>query len=189
MSKKESLEKATLAGGCFWCTEAVFKRLKGVASVASGYSGGTIENPSYDEVCSGKSGHAEAIQITFDPAIISFDKILDVFWRVHNPTTMNMQGNDVGTQYRSVIFYHSEEQKRIAQASVEQIEKQKLYKDPVVTEIVSFTNFYPAEPHHQNYYDRNTDYPYCQFVIDPKIQKLYKDFKEDLKEEYKEQEG
>lgn len=178
-------EIATFAGGCFWCTEAVFKRLKGVISVVSGYSGGTTENPTYEDVCSGKTGHAEAIQITFDPSIISYALLLDVFWATHNPTTKNQQGNDIGTQYKSVIFYHSEKQKQIAQDSKTKLEKEDRYKDPIVTEIVPFTAFYKAEGHHQNYYDRNQQYPYCQFVIDPKIQKLYKDFKDDLKEEYK----
>lgn len=177
-------EKATFASGCFWCTEAVFIRLKGVISVNSGYAGGTIENPSYDTVSSGESGHAEAIQVTFDPKIISYDKLLDVFWATHNPTTRNQQGNDMGTQYRSVIFYHNDEQKKLAVESKERLEKSEKYKDPIVTEIIAFTNFYPAEGYHQNYYDRNQEYPYCQFVIDPKIKKLYKDFKEDIKEEY-----
>lgn len=178
-------EIATFAGGCFWCTEAVFKRLKGVGVVDSGYSGGNTENPTYEDVCSGKTGYAEAISITFDPTVISYEKLLDVFWRVHNPTTLNRQGNDIGTQYRSAIFYHTDEQKKVAEISKEKLVKEGVYKDPVVTEIVPFANFYKAEPHHQNYYDRNQEYPYCQFVIDPKIQKLYKDFKDDLKEEYK----
>lgn len=178
-------EMATFASGCFWCTEAVFLRLKGVISVNSGYAGGEIENPSYDTVSSGKSGHAEAIQITFEPQIISYKKLLDVFWATHNPTTLNQQGNDMGTQYRSVIFYHSSEQKKLAEESKEQLKKSKKYKDPIVTDIIAFTNFFKAEGYHQNYYDRNQEYPYCQFIIDPKIKKLYKDFKEDIKEEYK----
>ncbi len=178
------LEKATLGGGCFWCTEAIYKRLKGVVSVVSGYAGGTMEDPSYEDVCSGKTGHAEAIQITFDPSIISYDRILEVFWRTHNPTTINRQGNDVGTQYRSAVFFHNDEQKKKAFSIKEQIEKEGLYIDPIVTEIVPFTNFYAAESYHANYYDKNRDYPYCQFVIDPKLQKLLKEFKSDLKEEY-----
>ena len=176
-------EKATFALGCFWCSEAVFKRLKGVTDVVSGYAGGTMDNPSYDAVSSQKTGHAEAIQITFDPKIISYKKLLDVFWATHNPTTKNQQGNDMGTQYRSVIYYHSQEQKKLAEESKEQLEKSKKYKDPIVTDIVGFTNFFKAEGYHQDYYDRNKEYPYCQFVIDPKIRKLYKDFKEDIKEE------
>ena len=175
---------ATLAGGCFWCVEAIFKRLKGVKEVVPGYAGGDIENPDYETVCSGKTGHAEAIQITFDPRVIPYEKILDVFWATHNPTTLNQQGNDMGTQYRSVIFYHTEEQKNIAEESKEALEKSKKYKDPIVTEIVPFANFYEAESYHQNYYDQNTSYPYCQFVIDPKIQKLLQEFKQDIKSEY-----
>ncbi len=184
-SSDKGLEKATLGGGCFWCTEAIYKRLKGVVTVTSGYSGGTMENPSYEAVCSGKTGHAEAIQITFDPSVINYEKILEVFWRTHNPTTLNRQGNDVGTQYRSAIFFHTEEQQKKALLVKEQIEKEALYKDPIVTEIVPFTNFYKAESYHADYYDRNKEQPYCQFVIDPKLQKLLKEFKSDLKEEYK----
>lgn len=162
-SDKKQQEIATLAGGCFWCTEAVFKRLKGVESVVSGYAGGTLENP------------AEAIHITFDPTVISYEKLLEVFFATHNPTTLNQQGNDIGPQYRSVIFYHTEDQKRCAE---------KLKKKEYVTEIVPFTNFYKAEPHHQNYFDRNQEYPYCQYVINPKIQKLLKEFGKEVKEEY-----
>lgn len=177
-------EIVTFASGCFWCTEAVFKRLRGVTNVVSGYAGGVIDNPSYDIVSSGKSGYVEAIQITFDPKIILYEKLLDVFWATHNPTTKNQQGNDMGPQYRSVIFYHSPDQKELAEKSKEQLEKTEKYKDSIVTEIIPFTNFYKAEGYHQNYYDRNQEYPYCQFVIDPKIKKLYKDFKENVKEEY-----
>ncbi len=177
-------EKATFASGCFWCTEAVFKRLKGVTSAVSGYAGGDINNPSYEVVSSRKSGHAEAIQVTFDPQIISYDKLLDVFWATHNPTTLNQQGNDMGPQYRSVIFYHSETQKKLAENSKKHLEESEKYKDPIVTKIAPFTNFFRAERYHQDYYDRNKDYPYCQFVIDPQIRKLYKDFKKTVKEEY-----
>ena len=167
---------ATFAGGCFWCTEALFRRLKGVISVTPGYAGGTVESPSYEQVCSGTTGHAEATQIEFDPAIIPFEKLLDIFWHTHNPTTLNQQGNDVGTQYRSVIFYHSPEQKEIAEKS----------KEPgFVTEIVPFANFYEAESYHKNYYDKNKDSSYCSFVIDPKIQKLLKDYNKEIKDEYK----
>lgn len=176
------LETATLAGGCFWCTEAIFRRLKGVKIVISGYAGGDVENPSYDQVSSGTTGHAEAIQIEFDPKIISYKKILEVFWKLHDPTTLNKQGVDVGSQYRSAIFYNSEEQKRIAEASKQKMEE--IYKSRIVTEIIPFKNFYKAESYHQNYYDRNTDYPYCQFIIDPKIKKLYQQFPEEVKEEY-----
>jgi peptide-methionine (S)-S-oxide reductase len=176
---------ATLAGGCFWCTEAIFKRLKGINSALPGYAGGEVENPTYDDVCNGTTGHAEAIQIEFDEKVIPFEKILDIFWHTHNPTTLNRQGNDVGTQYRSVIFYHNETQKKVAEASKNEVEKSGLFKDPIVTQIVPFTNFYVAEDYHKNYYDNNKDQGYCSFVIDPKIHKLLKDYSNDVKEEYK----
>ncbi len=180
-----NMETATLAGGCFWCTEAIFKRLKGVTSVIPGYAGGQMENPSYEDVCSGTTGHAEAIQITFDPTIISYDKLLDVFWHLHDPTTLNQQGNDIGTQYRSAIFYHSEKQKQIAEESKEELGKSGMYNQPIVTNITPFTNFYKAENYHQDYYDKNKSAPYCQVIIDPKIQKLMKEYKQEVKEEYK----
>lgn len=179
-----SLETATLAGGCFWCTEAIFKRLKGVHSVEPGYCGGKRENPTYDQVTTGTTGHAEAIQITFDSHIIPYEKLLDVFWATHDPTTPNQQGNDVGTQYRSAIFYHDENQKQIAEESKERREKEQTSKDQIVTEIVPFTNFYKAEDYHRNYYDRNQNKSYCTYVINPKIQKLLKEFKKDVKNEY-----
>jgi peptide-methionine (S)-S-oxide reductase len=175
-------DTATLAGGCFWCTEAVFNRLKGVTSVVPGYAASQVANPSYQAVCSGRTGAAEAIQITYDPAVISYDKLLDIFWHVHDPTTLNRQGHDVGTQYRSAIFYHNDEQKDIAEASKEAIGKSGTYKQPIVTEIAPFTNFYPAEDYHKDYYDNNRSQPYCMFVIDPKIQKLLKEYRSDLKE-------
>ena len=149
------METATLAGGCFWCTEAIFKRLKGVKSVTSGYSGGTIQNPSYEQVSTGRTGYAEAIQIEFDPKIIPYEKILDVFWHTHNPTTLNQQGNDIGTQYRSVIFYHDQKQQEIAEKSKEDLEKEAVYENKIITEIVPFSNFYPAEHYHKDYYDTN----------------------------------
>lgn len=164
-----NLETATLAGGCFWCTEAVFKRLNGIITVEPGYCGGTVENPTYEAVCSGQTGHAEAIQIKFDPKVITFAKLLEIFFKLHDSTTLNRQGNDVGTQYRSAIFYHSPKQKKIAEAVKSKIKN-------AVTEITAFTNFYPAEDYHKNYYDANRSLPYCQLVIDPKIQKLYKEF-------------
>jgi len=176
------VEVITLAGGCFWCTEAIFKRLKGVEEVISGYSGGTTENPTYDEVCSGKTGHAESIQITFDPKVLSFKTLLQVFFKLHDPTTLNQQGNDIGTDYRSAIFYHSEKQKETAEKVKTEIGKSGLYKNRIVTEIVPFDKFWQAEGYHNNYYERNTDAPYCQYVIDPKIQKLYKEFKDQVKE-------
>jgi len=178
-------ETVTLAGGCFWCTEAIFKRLKGIISVTPGYAGGTVENPSYEEICTGKTGHAEAIQIEFNPKIIPLEKILDVFWHTHNPTTLNRQGQDMGPQYRSAIFYSDKMQKEVALKSKENFEKQKIYKDKIVTEIIPFTNFYKAENYHKDYFDKNRDYPYCTYVIDPKIKTLMQKFGKDVKEEYK----
>lgn len=178
-------EVATFANGCFWCTEAIFKRLKGVISVKPGYSGGIVDNPSYDQVCSGETGHAEALQIEFDSSIISFEELLDVFWYTHDPTTLNRQGNDVGTQYRSAIFWHDQKQKEIALKSKESLEKQDVYRDPIVTEIIPFTNFYEAENYHKDYFERNKDYPYCRFVIDPKVKKLLEKYSSKVKEEYK----
>lgn len=178
-------EIATFANGCFWCTEAIFKRLKGVISVKPGYSGGIVDNPSYDQVCSGETGHAEALQIEFDSSIISFEELLDVFWYTHYPTTLNRQGNDVGTQYRSAIFWHDQKQKEIALKSKESLEKQDVYRDPIVTEIIPFKKFYEAENYHKDYFDRNKDYPYCRFVIDPKVKKLLEKYSSKVKEEYK----
>lgn len=178
-------EIATFGNGCFWCTEAVFKRLKGVLSVKPGYSGGTVENPNYDQVCEGTTGHAESIQIEFDPSIISYETLLDVFWHTHDPTTLNRQGNDIGPQYRSAIFYHGDEQKEKALKSKENLEKQETFKDLIVTQITPFINFYEAENYHKDYYDRNKDYPYCRFVIDPKLKKLLEKYSTQVKEEYK----
>lgn len=177
-------ELATLAGGCFWCTEAIFKRLKGVESVVSGYTGGTVENPSYEQVCSGETGHAEALQITFNPSIIPYQKLLEVFFATHDPTTLNRQGSDVGTQYRSSVFYHSDEQKKAAEEAIEHLSSSGKYSDKIVTKIEPYTVFYPAENYHKNYYDNNTSAPYCMFVIDPKIQKLLREFSKEVKEEY-----
>ena len=179
--KMENLEKATFGSGCFWCTEAVFERLKGVYKVVSGYSGGTVENPTYEQVCTGKTGHAEVTQITYDPKVITYDELLEVFWKTHDPTTLNRQGNDVGTQYRSVIFYHNDEQKRLAEKYKEELNKSGIWDKPIVTEIVPFTNFYPAENYHQNYYDNNPNQGYCSFVIAPKVEKFEKLFKDKLK--------
>ncbi len=179
------MEKATFGGGCFWCTEAIFKRISGVASVSSGYTGGKRENPSYDQVSTGATGHAEAIQIVFDPKVIPFARLLDIFWATHDPTTLNQQGADIGTQYRSVIFYHSEKQKEEAESSKETLEKSGTYTDPIITEILPFTEFFTAEEYHQNYYDANRSYPYCRVVIDPKVQKLLKEFSKEVKDEYK----
>lgn len=180
-SMGKELEKATLGGGCFWCTEAVYKELKGVVDIKPGYSGGEIKNPSYKEVCTGRTGHAEVIQITFDPAEVSFPKILEVFFMTHDPTTLNRQGNDVGTQYRSAVFYHSEEQKQTAEKIIELFEQEKVYEDPIVTEVTAFKNFYEAEDYHFNYFERNKNQPYCQYVVAPKVEKFRKIFKEDLK--------
>jgi peptide-methionine (S)-S-oxide reductase len=181
----DKTEIATLASGCFWCTEAIFKRLKGVKSVLSGYGGGTVKNPSYDQVCTGKTGHAESVQIEFDPKVIPFKKILEIFWHTHNPTTLNRQGNDVGTQYRSAVFYHDKTQKEIAERVKKEIEKNGVYKDPIVTEITPFKNFYVAEDYHKNYYEEHRAAPYCDFVIDPKIRKLLQQYGNDVKDEYK----
>jgi len=180
---EDKLAQATVAGGCFWCTEAVFQKLKGVVKVTPGYTGGKVENPTYEQVCSGETGHAEAIQVEFDPSVITFEKLLEVFWALHDPTTLNRQGNDEGTQYRSSIFYHNEGQKDLAEKSLKQAEKSGMYPDKFVTEIVPFSKFYPAEDYHLNYYEQNkSSNPYCRIVIDPKITKLYKDFKGQLKE-------
>jgi peptide-methionine (S)-S-oxide reductase len=182
--KMDNQEKATFGSGCFWCTEAVFERLNGVNKVVSGYAGGTVENPTYEQVCSGKTGHAEVTQITYDPKVITYDELLEVFWRTHDPTTLNRQGNDVGTQYRSVIFYHNEEQKPLAEKYKEELNKSGAWDKPIVTEIKPFTNFYPAENYHQNYYDNNPAQPYCSFVITPKVEKFEKVFKDKLKNKY-----
>ena len=176
--------KATFANGCFWCTEAIFARLDGVKSVVPGYSGGTVENPSYEQVCTGKTGHAEAAQIEFDPDKISYEKLLDIFWHTHDPTTLNRQGNDVGTQYRSAIFYHDEKQKQNAERSKKEIEESHVYKDPIVTEIIPLIKFYLAEDYHKKYYDNNRNASYCRFVIDPKVEKLLKQYGNELKSEY-----
>lgn len=181
----DGVEVATLANGCFWCSEAIFKRLKGVKSVVPGYSGGMVENPSYDLVCTGKTGHAESIQIEFDPKVIPYERILDIFWHTHDPTTLNRQGNDVGTQYRSAIFYHSQKQKEIAETSKMELEKEGSYKGSIVTEITPFNDFYVAEDYHKNYYDNNQAAPYCNFVIDPKVRKLVLKYGNDVKEEFR----
>jgi methionine-S-sulfoxide reductase len=169
-------ETITLAGGCFWCTEAIFKRTRGVVTTMPGYSGGPVENPTYEEVRSGKTGHAEAIQIEFDPKIISLETLLWVFFKLHNPTTVNRQSVDIGTQYRSVIFYRNEKQNDVALRVKAEIDKSGLYKNKVVTKIEKFKNFYNAEDYHQNYYDDNKNALYCRLIIDPKIKKLLKNF-------------
>jgi peptide-methionine (S)-S-oxide reductase len=172
---------ATFGEGCFWCTEAVFLDVKGVSKVESGYSGGTVKNPDYHEVCSGTTGHAEVTQITFDPRVISFEELLEIFWYTHDPTTLNRQGADEGTQYRSVVFYHSEEQRKSAEAYKKQLENSHVFKNPIVTEISPFTTFYKAEDYHQNYYALNPNQGYCQYVIRPKVEKFKKHFPSKLK--------
>lgn len=177
----EGLDSATFGGGCFWCVEAVFQRLKGVEKVVSGYSGGKIENPTYQQVTSGETGHAEVVRLYYNPSMITFEELLEVFWKTHDPTTLNRQGADVGTQYRSVIFYHDDKQKQIAEHYKELITKEKIYDAPIVTEISPLLNFYEAEYYHQNYYNQNMHQPYCSFVITPKVRKLEQLFKEKLK--------
>ena len=181
MSK--TMETATLGGGCFWCVEAIYQDVIGVHKVVSGYAGGTVENPTYEEVCSGTTGHAEVVQIVFDPTVISFEEILFIFWRTHDPTTLNRQGNDVGTQYRSVIFYHDEQQKKIAERSMAETDASNLWPDPVVTEVAPLPIFYEGEEYHQNYFVENPYQPYCIFVINPKVQKFRKSFRNKLRGE------
>jgi peptide-methionine (S)-S-oxide reductase len=175
------LQVATLGSGCFWCTEAFFLRVKGIESVVSGYSGGKVKNPTYREVCSGLTGHAEVVQVKFNPKEISYEEVLEIFWNTHDPTTLNRQGADEGTQYRSVVFYHSEEQKKIAQDYKTQLDKSGTFKKPIVTEITPFSIFYPAEDYHQNYYALNPNQGYCQYVIRPKVEKFNKQYGSKLK--------
>ncbi len=179
----EKLETVIFGSGCFWCTEAIFERINGVRSVVSGYSGGSVPNPGYEAVCTGKTGHAEVCQITFDPNKISFDELLKIFWKTHDPTTLNRQGNDVGTQYRSVIFYHNDEQKKIAEHYKNELNKSGAWKDPVITEISPFKKFYQAEEYHQHYFERNLYQGYCSFIIAPKVEKFEKAFVEKLKKD------
>jgi len=177
---KKNMEIATFGSGCFWCTEAIFQELKGVESAISGYSGGNVKNPTYDAVCSGTTGHAEVIQVKFNPEIISFTELLEVFWQTHDPTTLNRQGADVGTQYRSVIFYHNPEQKELAEKFKQKLNAAGIYSNPIVTEITEFDTFYKAEEYHQEYYNNNKSQPYCNFVITPKLEKFKKVFKDKL---------
>lgn len=180
-----NIEMATFGGGCFWCTEAIFKRLKGVEDVVSGYSGGARENPSYEQVSMGVTGHAEVVQVSFDSDKISYQKLLEIFFNLHDPTTPNRQGADEGSQYRSVIFYHNEKQKEEALKVRDEIADTGVYKDPIVTEILPFEAFYTAEEYHQNYYENNKNQGYCSYVISPKINKLLKEYSRNIKEEYK----
>ena len=172
----KDLEQVTLGSGCFWCTEAVFDNLKGVKSAVSGYTGGRLANPTYEQVCNGTTGHAEVIQVTYDPSQISFTDILRVFWETHDPTTLNRQGHDVGTQYRSADFYHTEAQRKLAEEYKKQLDASGTFKDPIVTEITKFEKFYPAEDYHQEYFALNPNQQYCQYVIRPKVEKFRKEF-------------
>lgn len=181
MEMSDNVEIATLGAGCFWCVEAVFQDVKGVQKVVSGYTGGDVENPTYKQICTGTTGHAEVAQVTFDPSVISFEDILTIFWHTHDPTTLNRQGNDVGTQYRSAIFYHSDEQKELAEKSKAEVDASDLWPNPIVTEIVPLEIFYEAEDYHQNYFDENPYQPYCMMVINPKVQKFKKSFGDWLK--------
>lgn len=181
MAGKTDWKLATFGNGCFWCTEAIFTRLRGVETVMPGYSGGHVDNPTYEQVCAGTTGHAEAIQITYDPAEISYDELLEVFWKTHDPTTKNRQGNDIGPQYRSVIFYHDAGQKKLAEAYKARLDAEKIWDRAIVTEIAAFSKFWPAEDYHRNYYENNPSKGYCALVITPKIEKFKKIFKDRLK--------
>lgn len=174
-------ETATFAGGCFWCTEAIFDQVKGVKSVISGYAGGDVINPSYREVTRGTTGHAEAIQISYDPDVISYIELLEIFFKTHDPTTLNRQGADVGTQYRSAIFYHTNAQREKAEEIITALNKENIWKNPIVTEVTEFSNFYPAEDYHQEYYENNSNQGYCRIVIQPKLEKFKKVFEDKLK--------
>jgi peptide-methionine (S)-S-oxide reductase len=175
------MEKITLGSGCFWCTEAIYNRLEGVESAISGYSGGKTKDPFYKEVCAGKTGHAEVVQVTFDPEKVSIEEVLKVFWETHDPTTLNRQGNDVGTQYRSVVFYHTEEQKEIAEKIKKSLDEAGIWSDPIVTEITQFDKFWPAENYHKEYFESHGHEPYCNLVIKPKVEKFEKAFSAKLK--------
>ena len=181
VASPQGKEVVTLGGGCFWCIEAVFEELNGVEHLESGYSGGRVDDPTYEQVCAGTTGHAEVVQVTFDPKVISLKEVLEVFFTVHDPTTLNRQGADVGTQYRSMIFYRSEEQKVIAEQVIREIQKEKLWKAPIVTELVPFKAFYKAEDYHQEYYKKNPGQAYCRIVIAPKIKKFREHYKDKLK--------
>jgi peptide-methionine (S)-S-oxide reductase len=183
MNSTGKKEVATLAGGCFWCLEAVYNDLRGVEKVVSGYSGGRVANPTYEEVCKGKTGHAEVVQITFDPQVISFKELLEVFFTIHDPTTLNRQGADAGTQYRSAIYYHTPEQKGVADKVIADITAAKIWKDPIVTEVTKLDIFYPAEEYHQRYYERNPNQGYCRMVIEPKVIKFRRQFMPKLKKQ------
>lgn len=181
IENKTGLEIATFANGCFWCTEAIFQQVNGVEKVVSGYIGGSVKNPSYREVCTGLTGHAEAIQIQYDSKKVSFEELLEIFWKTHDPTTLNRQGADEGTQYRSAIFYHSDDQKKLATSYLQKLDASGAFDNPIVTEITAASVFYPAEDYHQNYYNLNGKAPYCSFVITPKLEKFKKVFGDKIK--------
>lgn len=181
-----NLEKATFGGGCFWCTEAIYERVEGVHTVMSGYAGGHVKNPTYKQVCDGTTGHAEVIQIGYDSKVVSYDELLEIFFKTHDPTTLNRQGADVGTQYRSVIFYHNDEQKKKAEYYKAKLDTSGAWDNSIVTEISPLNNYYPAEDYHQDYYENNSNQGYCAFVIGPKVEKFEKVFKSKLKEKYSE---
>lgn len=181
MSSSAKHEIATLAGGCFWCLEAPYSRLMGVQKVESGYMGGQLPNPSYQAVCGGRTGHAEVVQVTYDPAVITYSELLDVFFSIHDPTTPNRQGNDVGTQYRSAIFFHDTGQQQVATEKIRHLADEGVFDDPIVTEVTAASVFYRAEQYHQEYYEKNPDQPYCRFVVAPKVEKLRKSFAAKLK--------
>jgi peptide-methionine (S)-S-oxide reductase len=174
-------EEITLGGGCFWCLDAIYREIRGVEKVLSGYSGGSVVNPTYEEVCSGKTGHAEVVQITFNPQIITAEKLLRIFFAIHDPTTLNLQGADAGTQYRSIIFYRNQRQKDVIDKIIGELKKDKVYKNPIVTEVVPFQSFYAAEDYHQDYYGRNKEQGYCRIIINPKLEKFKKTFRDNLK--------
>lgn len=182
MTQPEKTETATFGSGCFWCSEAIFQLLEGVIKVEPGYSGGARANPTYEQVSSGATGHAEVIQVTYNPDIISFEQLLEVFWSTHDPTTLNRQGADVGTQYRSVIFYHNEQQRQLAETYKARLDSSGAWRNPIVTEIIPYKAFYPAESYHHDYYNRNSQAPYCTFVIVPKLDKFKKVFKEKIRQ-------
>ena len=181
LESNPGLQVATFANGCFWCTEAIFQNVDGVEKVVSGYMGGKVKNPTYKEVCTGQTGHAEVIQLTYDPKKVTYDELLEIFWKTHDPTTLNRQGADVGTQYRSAVFYHNDEQKQLAEKYKKELTEAEAFDQPIVTEITPASVFYKAEDYHQNYYNLNGDAPYCAMVIQPKVEKFKKVFKEKLK--------
>ena len=181
MTENSNEALATFGSGCFWCTEAVFKELKGVTKVVSGYTGGEVKNPTYEQVCTGLTGHAEVIQVTYDPEQVTFEELLEVFWKTHDPTTLNRQGNDIGTQYRSSIFYHNDRQKELAEIYMKKLDESDIFSDPIVTQIEPIGEFYSAEKYHQNYFALNPNQPYCRFVTAPKVEKFRKLFREKLK--------